>query len=72
AITVVPEITDVLDAVMRTRAVQVCRLSGAGPSAFGIYPSTETAQAAAADLMARHPTWWVRATSLGVAESAPL
>ncbi len=39
-------------------------LSGAGPTSFGIFADAPRAAAAAEALRARHPDWWVVATSL--------
>jgi len=40
-------------------------LSGAGPTSFGIFSDGQHAAAAAEALCARHPEWWVAATTLG-------
>jgi 4-diphosphocytidyl-2-C-methyl-D-erythritol kinase len=40
-------------------------LSGAGPTSFGIFPDAARAAAAAEQLRARHPDWWIVATTLG-------
>jgi 4-diphosphocytidyl-2-C-methyl-D-erythritol kinase len=40
-------------------------LSGAGPTSYGIFADTQRAVAAAEALRARHPNWWVVATTLG-------
>jgi len=40
-------------------------LSGAGPTSFGIFADGQHAAAAAEALRARHPEWWVAATTLG-------
>jgi 4-diphosphocytidyl-2-C-methyl-D-erythritol kinase len=40
-------------------------LSGAGPTSFGLFPDARSAAAAADRLRARHPHWWIVATTLG-------
>jgi 4-diphosphocytidyl-2-C-methyl-D-erythritol kinase len=40
-------------------------LSGAGPTSYGIFPDARSAAAAADGLRARHPQWWIAATTLG-------
>jgi 4-diphosphocytidyl-2-C-methyl-D-erythritol kinase len=40
-------------------------LSGAGPTSFGLFPDAGGAAAAAERLRARHPQWWIAATTLG-------
>jgi 4-diphosphocytidyl-2-C-methyl-D-erythritol kinase len=40
-------------------------LSGAGPTSYGIFPDAAGAAAAAAQLRAQHPGWWIVATTLG-------
>jgi 4-diphosphocytidyl-2-C-methyl-D-erythritol kinase len=42
----------------------VC-LSGAGPTSYGVFADGQRAAAAAEELRARHPSWWVVATTLG-------
>ncbi len=41
------------------------RVSGAGPTCYGIFPNPEIAQAAAQRISAARPNWWVRAVTLG-------
>jgi 4-diphosphocytidyl-2-C-methyl-D-erythritol kinase len=40
-------------------------LSGAGPTSFGVFYDEAAARAAAEHLSARHPEWWIVATTLG-------
>jgi 4-diphosphocytidyl-2-C-methyl-D-erythritol kinase len=40
-------------------------LSGAGPTSFGIFPDAARAAASAEHMRARHPDWWIVATTLG-------
>lgn len=65
AIGVVPQIGDVKGALAASQGCLLAQLSGGGPTCFGIYASTDAADAAAAALKAAHPGWWIAATSLG-------
>jgi 4-diphosphocytidyl-2-C-methyl-D-erythritol kinase len=40
-------------------------LSGAGPTSYGIFPDAAHAAAAAEQLRAQHPGWWIAAATLG-------
>ena len=59
-----PEIDRVLDAIRATPSCLLARLSGSGPTCFGIFPTEESASRAAGRIAASRPGWWVRATHL--------
>jgi 4-diphosphocytidyl-2-C-methyl-D-erythritol kinase len=61
---VVPEIAGVLAELRALPGVEIARLSGGGPTCYGIFPSESAAEAAAAALKEAHPGWWVEATLL--------
>jgi 4-diphosphocytidyl-2-C-methyl-D-erythritol kinase len=61
---VVPEIAGVLAEFRALPGVEIARLSGGGPTCYGIFPSESAAEAAAAALKEAHPGWWVEATLL--------
>lgn len=61
AISLAPQIADVLDAINATGAM-LARMSGSGATCFGIYPDLARAEAAAAEL--QRPGWWVAPTGL--------
>ena len=61
---VVPDIGDVLAALRAHPLTRLARLSGAGPTCFGLTASVTDAATLASDLGRAHPTWWVRATVL--------
>jgi 4-diphosphocytidyl-2-C-methyl-D-erythritol kinase len=65
AIKLQPVIGDLLTELRETRSCQIARMSGSGATCFGLFDSARAAAAAASGLRARHPTWWVRATTLG-------
>lgn len=59
---VVPASATVLSVLRECEGCQIASLSGAGPTCFGIF---QNAQAAAAQLQASQPSWWVQAVTLG-------
>ena len=71
ATAVVPELKAVMTALSGLAGVEISRLSGAGPTCFGIFASEAAAAAGAADLKAAHPGWWVEATRLPEAPARP-
>jgi 4-diphosphocytidyl-2-C-methyl-D-erythritol kinase len=67
AIGLQPIIAEVLTALRALPAYRLARMSGSGATCFGVFTSTDTAQAAATALRAAHPGWWVHAARLGAA-----
>ena len=63
--TIVHEIKAVLTALAKRPGCRLARMSGGGPTCFALFGDDAEAQAAAAQLSAGHPDWWVRATVLG-------
>lgn len=61
---VVPAIDGVLAALSATAGCRLARLSGGGPTCFGLYDDAGVAKEAAVALAAAHPRWWVTATAL--------
>lgn len=61
AVTIVPAINDVLAGLAATPGCRIARLSGAGPTCFGLYATQREADIAARQLSARRPDWWVSA-----------
>ena len=59
-----PEIRLVLDAIRATPSCLLARLSGSGPTCFGLFPTGDAASRAAERIAAAHAGWWVRATRL--------
>jgi len=64
AIRLMPVIADVMAELAATAGCQVARLSGAGPTCFGLFDEADEAREAAGDIARRRPDWWVRATQL--------
>jgi len=66
AVAMTPAIADALRAVAATPDVALTRMSGSGATVFGLYPTVDAAEAAAALLADANPTAWVRSTRLAV------
>lgn len=64
AVTLVPEITDVIGSLIFRPETICSRMSGSGATCFGLFESLETAQTAADAIAEKHPDWWVVATTL--------
>lgn len=64
AMSLVPEIVDVLAALEQSAGCLLARMSGSGATCFGLYGSADAAQAAAARIAEQHTQWWVRDTHL--------
>ncbi|MCK0167614.1 4-(cytidine 5'-diphospho)-2-C-methyl-D-erythritol kinase [Jannaschia sp. S6380] len=62
AMTLAPDLADVLTQIARTDA-SIVRMSGSGATCFGLYPRAEDAADAAEGL--QRPGWWVRSCTLG-------
>ena len=64
AAAVLPAITAVKAALQATPGLIHAQLSGAGPTCFGIYESSDAARAAAQELAMARPDWWLLQTTL--------
>jgi 4-diphosphocytidyl-2-C-methyl-D-erythritol kinase len=65
AITLQPVIARVLAALRKEPGCRLARMSGSGATCFGLFSSAQAATAAARNLSAKQPRWWVKATVLG-------
>ncbi len=65
AISIVPQIADVLRAIAGLAGCRLARMSGSGSACFGLFDSARAAMAAAQRLATAHPSWWMRAGLLG-------
>ena len=61
----VPEIRDVLAALLALDGARLARLSGSGPTCFALFASESDAKRAGARLVAEFPKWWIAASALG-------
>jgi 4-diphosphocytidyl-2-C-methyl-D-erythritol kinase len=59
-----PAINEVLDALRKQEGCLLARLSGSGPTCFGLFPSEAAAGQAASEIVKDHPSWWSVATVL--------
>lgn len=64
AVATAPVIRDVLAALDECPECLLARMSGSGATCFALFGSEAAAKAAAANLSAAHPDWWVEATEL--------
>jgi len=65
AIKLQPVIGDVLSELRHLPGCRLARMSGSGATCFGLFDSSRAAAAAARLLRETHPSWWIRATTLG-------
>ncbi len=65
AVACVPAIGEVLHALRNRRGVQLARMSGSGPTCFGVFDTAENAAAAAQALGDKRPDWWIVTAKLG-------
>ncbi|MEO9462881.1 MAG: 4-(cytidine 5'-diphospho)-2-C-methyl-D-erythritol kinase [Marinomonas sp.] len=63
AISLCPQIRDVLDALENTNP-SLARMSGSGATCFALYKTDALRDAAAAEIRANHPNWWQMAGAL--------
>ena len=64
AVTLVPEIADIIGSLNFQPDTICSRMSGSGATCFGLFKSLEKARSAAGAIAEKHPHWWVIATSL--------
>jgi 4-diphosphocytidyl-2-C-methyl-D-erythritol kinase len=65
AIALAPAIADVLASLREVAGCRLARMSGSGATCFALFSSAADAAAAASDLRARFPGWWINETVLG-------
>ncbi|HNQ92640.1 MAG TPA: 4-(cytidine 5'-diphospho)-2-C-methyl-D-erythritol kinase [Alphaproteobacteria bacterium] len=63
AIKTEPVIAEVLEEIGKQPDCLLSRLSGSGATCFGIFPTTQAASTAAAQIKTTHPHWWVVETN---------
>ena len=74
ALSIAPEIGDVLETLSLQNGAELARMSGSGATCFGLFCQEADAREAEARLMSEHPDWWVAGTVLGdwSAQATPL
>lgn len=60
----VPAIGTVLEALAGKPGCLLARMSGSGPTCFGLFADAAAAERAAKALAANHPDWWLKPTAL--------
>lgn len=60
----IPACREVEAALTACIGCQLVRISGAGPTCYGLFTTQEAARSAAQELLRSHPHWWVRAVTL--------
>jgi len=63
---IAPQIKSVLEALEQMNGSALARMSGSGPTCFGLFETQDLAEAAARDLGQHHTAWWVKSTPLRV------
>jgi 4-diphosphocytidyl-2-C-methyl-D-erythritol kinase len=64
AVTLAPEIREVINVLCDDPLSLLARMSGSGATCFGIYGDADAAQTAAHTIAKKYPKWWVRAVKL--------
>ena len=64
ALTLVPEIAEVLHALAAVPGALLARMSGSGATCFALFAEHAAAHAAATRLIVEHPAWWIAAGRL--------
>ena len=59
AVAIEPAVERTLEAIRRQEGCLLARLSGSGPTCFGLFPTQEVAKMAAEAVGREHPGWWV-------------
>ncbi len=65
AISLVPEISQVLSILRELPGAKLSRMSGSGATCFALFSSMEEAHTAQSLVTEEQPAWWVKATMLG-------
>jgi 4-diphosphocytidyl-2-C-methyl-D-erythritol kinase len=71
AISMCPEIGKVIQMLRAEKGCLVARMSGSGPTCFGVFQSDDAADRAAEAISAKKRKYWVRATTLRGTDQAP-
>lgn len=59
-----PAIKKVLDSLRGMKVFGTVNMSGSGATCFGLLSDVRQAEAAAREIAAAHPAWWVKAARL--------
>ena len=64
ALSLAPVIGEVLATLRRCQGAHLPRLSGSGPTCIALCATEDEAKLAAAQIKAKHPSWWLASTTL--------
>ena len=64
AVAIEPAVERALEAIRRQEGCLLARLSGSGPTCFGLFPTQEAAKLAAEAVGREHSGWWVMPVTL--------
>jgi 4-diphosphocytidyl-2-C-methyl-D-erythritol kinase len=62
---VMPAVAEVLTALQDAPGTLAARLSGAGPTCFGVYATSDEARTAAEHVLRARPAWWIAPVVIG-------
>jgi 4-diphosphocytidyl-2-C-methyl-D-erythritol kinase len=65
ALALAPQIKTVLSTLESQAGASLVRMSGSGPTCFGLFDTKENAEQAATRIAVDHAGWWCRATQIG-------
>jgi 4-diphosphocytidyl-2-C-methyl-D-erythritol kinase len=65
AVSRVPVITKVFDAIGTQPGCRLARMTGSGATCFGLFDDAASARGAAGELSKSHENWWIRPVTLG-------
>jgi 4-diphosphocytidyl-2-C-methyl-D-erythritol kinase len=65
AVSRVPAITDVFDAIGVLPGCRLVRMTGSGATCFGLFDDGAATENAAKELAKSHENWWIRPVALG-------
>jgi 4-diphosphocytidyl-2-C-methyl-D-erythritol kinase len=60
AVQMVPEITNIIQALKNTKGCQLARMTGSGATCFGLFENLPEAHMAAQTLGRENPDWWIK------------
>ncbi len=65
AIAIAPQVAEVLARLRAEKTCRLARMSGSGATCFALFDTARAAAAAAEQLRAARPAWWIEATTIG-------
>lgn len=65
AITITPQIAQVMQSISAQSHCRLARMSGSGSTVFGLFDDAESSAAARDAIALHHPDWWVKTAKIG-------